>query len=108
MADGVCIRLYSEDDYEDRMQYTPPEIRRANLAAVILQMMALRLGKIEQFPFIDPPETRSIRHPSYPLKSSYLNIARIFAIFRETIDTQYLYSNQVINNLILKALIYKT
>jgi len=60
MADGICIRLYAEDDYENRPQYTPPEIRRANLAAVILQMMALRLGKIGQFPFIDPPETRNI------------------------------------------------
>jgi len=60
MADGICIRLYSEEDYDNRLQYTPPEIRRANLAAVILQMMALRLGKIDQFPFIDPPETRNI------------------------------------------------
>jgi len=60
ISDGICIRLYSENDYEDRPQYTLPEIRRANLAAVILQMMALRLGKIEHFPFIDPPETRNI------------------------------------------------
>jgi ATP-dependent helicase HrpA len=60
MSDGICIRLYSEEDYDNRPQYTPPEIRRANLAAVILQMMALRLGKIDQFPFIDPPESRSI------------------------------------------------
>ena len=61
MSDGICIRLYSEEDYDNRPQYTLPEIRRANLAAVILQMMALRLGKIDQFPFIDPPEMRSIR-----------------------------------------------
>jgi len=61
MADGICIRLYSEDDYDNRPQYTPPEIRRANLASVILQMMALRLGKINQFPFVDMPEARSIQ-----------------------------------------------
>jgi ATP-dependent helicase HrpA len=60
VTDGVCIRLYSEADFENRLQYTPPEIRRANLAAVILQMMALRLGTIDQFPFIDPPEPSSI------------------------------------------------
>ena len=60
-APGVCIRLYSRDDFESRPRYTDPEILRTNLAAVILQMAALQLGDIENFPFLDPPEQRSIR-----------------------------------------------
>lgn len=57
---GICIRLYSEDDYLARPEFTDPEILRTNLAAVILQMLNLRLGAIEQFPFIEPPESRAI------------------------------------------------
>ena len=60
-APGVCIRLYSEQDYESRPRYTDPEILRTNLAAVILQMAALGLGDIESFGFLDPPDARSIR-----------------------------------------------
>lgn len=60
-APGVCIRLYSEEDFDARPRYTDPEILRTNLAAVILQMSALNLGDIENFPFLDPPEKRSIR-----------------------------------------------
>lgn len=60
-APGVCIRLYSEADFDGRPRYTDPEILRTNLAAVILQMAALQLGDIENFPFLDPPEARSIR-----------------------------------------------
>jgi ATP-dependent helicase HrpA len=60
-APGVCIRLYSEEDFAARPRYTDPEILRTNLAAVILQMAALGLGDIENFPFLDPPEKRSIR-----------------------------------------------
>lgn len=60
-APGVCIRLYSEDDFAARPRYTEPEILRTNLAAVILQMAALGLGEIETFPFLDPPDRRSIR-----------------------------------------------
>ncbi|MBN1404468.1 MAG: ATP-dependent RNA helicase HrpA [Opitutales bacterium] len=61
VAEGICIRLYSEQDYEGRPRYTEPEIRRANLAAVILRMKAARLGEVESFPFIDPPQERAIR-----------------------------------------------
>ena len=61
VAPGVCIRLYSEDDFAARPRYTDPEILRTNLAAVILQMAALGLGDMESFPFLDPPEQRSIR-----------------------------------------------
>lgn len=57
---GICIRLYSEEDYLARPQFTKPEILRSNLAEVILKMMALKLGSIAEFPFIDRPDTRSI------------------------------------------------
>ncbi|HET20287.1 MAG TPA: ATP-dependent RNA helicase HrpA, partial [Chromatiales bacterium] len=57
---GTCIRLYSEEDFLARPEYTDPEIRRTNLASVILQMMLLGLGDIEAFPFIDPPDRRFI------------------------------------------------
>ena len=60
-APGVCIRLYSEQDFQARPRYTDPEILRTNLAAVILQMAALRLGDVESFPFLDPPDRRSVR-----------------------------------------------
>ena len=58
---GVCIRLYSEEDYLSREEYTQPEIQRTNLASVILQTKLLRLGRIESFPFIDMPKIASIR-----------------------------------------------
>jgi ATP-dependent helicase HrpA len=58
---GICIRLYSEADYLAREKYTTPEIRRTNLASVILQTLALRLGPIEAFPFLDPPRPEAIR-----------------------------------------------
>ena len=58
---GVCIRLYSEEDFASRPEFTEPEIRRTNLASVILQMAALGLGEAERFPFVDPPSDRNIR-----------------------------------------------
>ncbi|QLL05311.1 ATP-dependent RNA helicase HrpA [Mycobacterium vicinigordonae] len=61
VAPGVCIRLYAEDDFNGRPRYTEPEILRTNLAAVLLQMAALQLGDIENFPFLDPPDRRSVR-----------------------------------------------
>ncbi|WP_320773922.1 ATP-dependent RNA helicase HrpA [Streptomyces sp. CRN 30] len=60
-SDGICIRLYSEDDFEARPEFTDAEILRTNLASVILQMTAANLGDIEKFPFIDPPDHRNIR-----------------------------------------------
>jgi ATP-dependent helicase HrpA len=60
-SDGVCIRLYSEDDFASRPEFTEPEILRTNLASVILQMTSLRLGDIARFPFIDPPDRRSVK-----------------------------------------------
>ena len=61
VRDGVCIRLYSEQDFLDRPAYTQPEIQRANLAEVILRMKAFRLGEIETFPFINPPTPAAIQ-----------------------------------------------
>ncbi|MFF7894961.1 ATP-dependent RNA helicase HrpA [Streptomyces sp. NPDC007907] len=60
-SDGICIRLYSEDDFNARPEFTDAEILRTNLASVILQMTAAGLGDIEKFPFIDPPDHRNIR-----------------------------------------------
>ncbi|MCF8062955.1 MAG: ATP-dependent RNA helicase HrpA, partial [Deltaproteobacteria bacterium] len=61
VRDGVCIRLYSEESYESRPEHTPPEILRSNLAEVILRMLSLKLGDIESFPFVDPPNARSVK-----------------------------------------------
>ncbi|MFG2434832.1 ATP-dependent RNA helicase HrpA [Streptomyces sp. NPDC048508] len=60
-SDGICVRLYSEDDFLSRPEFTDAEILRTNLASVILQMTAAGLGDIEKFPFIDPPDHRNIR-----------------------------------------------
>jgi ATP-dependent helicase HrpA len=59
-SDGICIRLYSEEDFEQRPEFTEPEILRTNLASVILQMTNLGLGDLQKFPFIDPPDKRNI------------------------------------------------
>ncbi len=57
---GICIRLYEESDFLGRDEFTDPEIRRTNLAAVILQMLHLGLGRLQDFPFVDPPDERFI------------------------------------------------
>lgn len=57
---GICVRLYDEQDFQGRPAFTDPEILRTSLAAVILQMKALRLGQVEDFPFIDPPAPRMV------------------------------------------------
>ncbi len=58
---GICIRLYSEEDYSDRSEFTLPELQRSNLAEVILQMISLDLGHPEKFPFLDPPHKSAVR-----------------------------------------------
>jgi ATP-dependent helicase HrpA len=60
VADGVCIRLYEQKDFDARSKFTDPEILRSSLAGVILRMKALRLGHVENFPFIEPPQRRAI------------------------------------------------
>jgi ATP-dependent helicase HrpA len=59
-SDGICIRLYSEEDFESRPEFTDPEILRTSLASVILQAAALGLGEVADFPFMEPPDSRSI------------------------------------------------
>jgi len=60
-SDGICIRLYSEDDFLARPEFTEPEILRTNLASVILQMTALGLGDLAAFPFLEPPDRRQVK-----------------------------------------------
>ena len=60
VSEGVCIRLYSEDDFNARPLFTEPEIKRTSLASVILQLSSLRFGDIEDFPFVEPPDGRYI------------------------------------------------
>ncbi|MBA2445738.1 MAG: ATP-dependent RNA helicase HrpA [Nocardioidaceae bacterium] len=61
VADGICIRLYGEEDFEARPAFTDPEILRTNLASVILQMTALDLGDMARFPFLEPPDKRAVQ-----------------------------------------------
>ncbi len=61
VSEGVCFRLYSEEDFERRPEFTDPEILRTNLAAVILRMLQLGLGKVSAFPFVDAPEPKMVR-----------------------------------------------
>ncbi len=60
VADGICIRLYDEEDFKKRPAYTDPEVLRSSLAAVILRALSLDLGKVEDFPFLDAPNSRAI------------------------------------------------
>ncbi|GMV26108.1 MAG: ATP-dependent helicase [Phycisphaerae bacterium] len=73
LGPGVCYRLYAEDDLRQRPEFTDPEILRTNLAQVILQMKSLKLGRIEEFPFVEPPEGRAVR-------SGYDTLAELGAI----------------------------
>jgi ATP-dependent helicase HrpA len=61
VADGICLRLYPEQDFAARPEFTEPEILRTNLASVILQMTALGLGDVAAFPFLDPPDRRNVK-----------------------------------------------
>ena len=69
VAEGVCLRLYSEQDFLSRPEFTEPEIQRTNLASVILRMLRLGLGAVEDFPFIDPPDPR-LSFPRSALRAS--------------------------------------
>jgi len=60
-AEGICLRLYTEEDFLARPRYTDPEILRTSLASVLLQMAAAGLGSVEDFPFLDPPDRRQVR-----------------------------------------------
>src|SRR2546430_10919233 len=60
VANGVCIRLYSEEDFAERPEFTDPELLRSSLASVILRAKSLGLDEVESFPFLDPPSPRAI------------------------------------------------
>lgn len=76
VQDGLCIRLYSEEEYLGRDDYNTPEIKRSNLAGVILSMLWLRLGSIEEFPFLEPPHPKAI-------KDAYTQLMELGAIDSE-------------------------
>ncbi len=73
VADGICIRLYAQDDFEQRPRFTDPEILRSSLAGVILRMKSLHLGMVEEFPFIERPQARAIA-------DGYLLLAELGAV----------------------------
>ena len=60
VAEGICIRLYEQSDFDSRPEFTDPEIKRTNLASVILQMLGMGIGEVDAFPFVDPPDQRMI------------------------------------------------
>ena len=68
LGPGVCIRLYSQADYDSRSQFTTPEIRRSDLAAVLLQSLVLKLGPLDEFPLLDPPSPEAIRDAEKTLR----------------------------------------
>ncbi len=76
VMDGVCVRLYSEQEFLQREQFTLPEIKRSNLAGVVLSMIAHRLGSIEEFPFLEPPSRQSI-------SEAYAQLRELSAIDKE-------------------------
>ncbi len=76
LGPGVCIRLFSQDDFESRSRFTTPEIRRSDLAAVLLQSLMLKLGPLEEFPLLDPPATESIRDAQRTLRELHALDAR--------------------------------
>mgnify|MGYP001947235665 FL=1 len=78
VAPGVCVRLYSQEDFETRPDFTEPEIQRTNLASVILQMLNLRLGDIDDFPFVDAPDSRFIN-------DGYKLLAELGAVKKRTL-----------------------
>ncbi len=81
VREGICIRLYSEEDFEERDEFTDPEILRSNLAGVVLQMEHLRLGDPLRFPFIDPP-------PPKRVAQAYRVLEELGAIYRESQSTR--------------------
>lgn len=76
---GICVRLFDEEDFLERPEFTPPEIKRSNLADVILRMLYLGLGDVEDFPFLDPP-------PKSAVKEGYAVLKELGAIYETTVD----------------------
>lgn len=83
---GICIRLYSEEDYSGREAFTAPEIQRTNLAAVILKTMYLKLGRLDDFPFLDPPRATTVREGYKTLEELGAILRPESAVIKQTND----------------------
>lgn len=102
VSDGVCIRLFSEQDYHDRPRFTQPEIQRSNLADVILRMKAFGLGDIEEFPFLNAPPAKGIR-AGYALLHELGAIDEIGALTDLGRDLAHLPVDPTVGRMILQA-----
>lgn len=102
VQDGTCVRLYSEEDFGSRDEYTQPEIQRANLADVILRMLDLEFGDIEAFPFIDPPTKQAIQG-GYQLLEELGAIDRKRALTRLGSDMARMPISPTVSRMVLQA-----
>jgi len=102
VAEGICVRLYSEEDFGSRPEYTQPEIQRANLADVILRMLDLEFGEVEKFPFIDPPQPAAIKG-GYQLLEELGAIDRDKRLTRLGVDMAHLPISSTVSRMILQA-----
>ncbi|MFP6642016.1 MAG: ATP-dependent RNA helicase HrpA [Candidatus Latescibacterota bacterium] len=102
VQEGVCVRLYSAEDYGARDEYTQPEIQRANLAEVILRMLDLEFGDVETFPFIDPPKPQAIRG-GYQLLEELGAIDRGKSLTRLGQDMAHMPISPTVSRMVLQA-----
>jgi ATP-dependent helicase HrpA len=102
VQEGVCVRLYSEEDYDARDEYTQPEIQRANLAEVILRLLDLEFGDVETFPFIDPPKPQAIRG-GYRLLEELGAIDRNKSLTRLGRDMAHMPISPTVSRMVLQA-----
>ncbi len=102
IAEGICVRLYGEEDFLSRPEYTQPEIQRANLADVILRMLDLEFGEVENFPFIDPPQPAAIKG-GYQMLEELGAIDRNKQLTRLGVDMAHLMIAPTVSRMILQA-----
>ncbi|MBT4611589.1 MAG: ATP-dependent RNA helicase HrpA, partial [Gemmatimonadetes bacterium] len=102
IAAGICVRLYGEEDFLSRLEYTQPEIQRANLADVILRMLDLEFGAVENFPFIDPPQPAAIKG-GYQMLEELGAIDQDKRLTRLGVDMAHLPIAPTVSRMILQA-----
>ena len=102
VEEGICVRLYDEEDFGARDEYTQPEIQRANLAEVILRMLDLEFGSVETFPFIDPPRPQAIRG-GYQLLEELGAIDRQKKLTRLGQDMAHMPISPTVSRMVLQA-----
>ena len=102
IAEGICVRLYGEEDFLSRLEYTQPEIQRANLADVILRMLDLEFGAVENFPFIDPPQPAAIKG-GYQMLEELGAIDQDKRLTRLGVDMAHLPIAPTVSRMILQA-----